>query len=795
MAEASSTDPAPGAGLIGKSQRRPNARRLVWGRGRYTDDLQFPRMVHAAFVRSPYAHARIGAIETTEAASLSGVVRIVTGAEMAEICRPWSGTAAHIPTLKSPPQYPLAVDVARWQGEPVVAVVAESRAEAEDAAERVVVAWEELPAVADPGAALEPGAPKIHPDLDDNLAFQTVIEAGDAPAALAEADIVVEQDFVFDRQTGVPLEPRGIIADFDPAEERLTVHQSHQSPFQQQDIYARQLGLADHKVRVICPDIGGAFGIKLHAFVDELAVAALARMLGRPVKYVVDRLEAFVADTHARDQRVTARMGVARDGRITALEVDALSAIGPYSGHRRVSIGEGMMAIGLAGAPYNFGDYQGRLRVAFQNKAMHGVYRAVGQPIACTLTEQLLDLAADATETDPIEIRRRNYFTEADYPLTTPGNIVVEKLSLEACLDGLLGLMDYAGLRAEQSRLRREGVYRGLGLATFVELTAVGAGYYGPAEARISTQDGCTVKLEPSGRIRCLTSATDQGQGTWTGIAQIVATQLGVAMEDIDVAPNDTGVSPYGGGAWASRGLTIAGEAAHSAAGVLKDNILALAGAILQADPAALDVADGAVRDANGGAVRMSLAELAEIGYFRHDTLPPDVQPELAATRHYAPKGRPYALSNGIQASWLEVDAETGFVRLLDHWVVEDCGRVINPLLVDEQIRGGVVQGIGSALFEQCRYDSEGQLLNGTLADYLVPMAADMPEIHIGHVETPVPDTALGTKGAGEAGTVGAGAAIFVAVNDALKPLGARVSRQPITPAHVREAIEAVNGP
>ena len=795
MADASADDRAAGDGLIGKSLRRPNARRLVWGRGRYTDDLQFPRMAHVAFVRSPHAHARILGIESAAAAERPGVVRIVTGGDMAEICRPWSGTAAHLPALKSPPQYPLAVDVARWQGEPVAAVVAESRAEAEDAAELVEVTWEELPAIADPEAALARDAPAIHSDLDGNLAFQTAIEAGDAEGAFARADVVVEHDFHFDRQTGVPLEPRGIIADYDPAEGRLTVHQSHQSPFQQQDIYARQLGIPDHKVRVICPDIGGAFGIKLHAFGDELAVAAIARMLGRPVKYVADRLESFVADTHARDQRVRARMGVTHDGRITALDVDALSAIGPYSGHRRVSIGEGMMAIGLAGAPYDFADYQGRLRVAFQNKAMHGVYRAVGQPIACTLTEQLLDLAGDATGLDAVEIRRRNYLTDDQYPLTTPGNIAVERLSLQACLDRLLEMMDYDGLRAEQAALRGDGVHRGLGIATFVELTAVGAQYYGPAEARVSTQDGCTVKLEPSGRVRCLTSATEQGQGTWTGIAQIVATRLGVAMDDIEVAPNDTGVSPYGGGAWASRGLTIAGEAAHDAAGVLRDNILALAGAILQADPGTLDISGGAVRDAGGGAVRMTLAELAEIGYFRHDTLPPGVQPELAATRHHAPKGRPYALSNGIQASWLEVDTETGFVRLLDHWVVEDCGRVVNPLLVDEQIRGGTVQGIGSALFEQCRYDANGQLLNGTLADYLVPMAGDMPEIHVGHVETPVPDTALGTKGAGEAGTVGAGAAVFVAVNDALKPFGARVRRQPITPAEVLGALRAADTP
>lgn len=793
------TEPEAGqqGGYIGKSVPRPNARRLAWGRGKYTDDLQFPRMVHLAFLRSPYAHARILDIDTAEAARAPGVVRIVTGPDLAEICQPWTGTAAHIPTLRSPPQYPMAMDIARWQGEPVAAVVAESRAEAEDAAERILVSWEELPAVADAYRALEPDTPLVHPEYDSNICFETSIEDGDASAAFDSAEIVVEGEFCFARQTGLPLEPRGIIADFDPAEGRLTVHQSHQSPFQQQDIFARQLGLPEHKVRVVCPDIGGAFGVKLQAYGDELAVAAIATLLGRPVKYVADRLESFVADTHARDQRVKGRLALDKDDRITALDVDAVAAIGAYCAHRRVSISEGMMVVSLSGVPYKMPDYRGRLRVVFQNKAMHGVYRAVGQPIACAVTEQLIDMAAAKAGIDPIDIRRRNYLTDDMYPFTTAGRVEVESLSLQRCMDRLMETMDYDGLRAEQRALREQGVYRGLGIVTFLEMTAVGAGYYGPAEARLTTQDGCTVRLEPTGKVRCVSSATDQGQGTWTGIAQIVASRLGVMLEDVDIAPNDTAYTPYGGGAWASRGLTIGGEAAHAAASALRDNILSLAGAMLQADPDALDIVDGEIRDAvggarggtRGGAVRMTLAELAHAGHFRHDILPPDVQPELAATRHFAPRDRASALSNGVQASWLEVDIETGAITLLDHWVVEDCGRVINPLLVDEQIRGGVVQGIGSALFEQCVYDANGQMLNATLADYLVPMAGDMPDIHVAHVETPVPGRALGTKGAGEAGTVGGGAAVLLAVNDALRPLGAGVSQLPITPRHVLEAL------
>jgi carbon-monoxide dehydrogenase large subunit len=780
-------------GPIGRAVPRANARRLAAGRGRYADDLVLPRMVHLAFVRSPHAHARIGRIDAAAAARAPGVVRVITGADLARVCKPWSGTAAHIPSLKSPPQHAMAVDRATWQGEPVAAVVAASRAQAEDAAELVAIDWEELSAVADPLAALAADAPLVHPELGTNLAFEAAIRSGNAEAAFAASDVVLAEEFAFARQTGVPLEGRVVIADFEPAERRLTVYQSHQSPWQQQDLYAALLGLEEHRVRVVVPDVGGAFGIKLHAYGDEVAVAAASLLLGRPVKYAVDRLEAFAADVHAREERVSARIGLAKDGTIRAMAVDAVLAFGAYNAHRRPSQGEGMMTIGFAGAPYGFRDYEGRLRCVFQHKNTLGVYRGVGQPIACAVSEQLIDHAAAAAGIDPLEMRRRNFHRIDAYPLTTPGMIAIERLSLQACLEKLVGLMGYPRLRAEQRRLRQRGILRGIGVATFVEVTAVGPYYYGPSESRVSTQDGCTVRLEPTGKVRCVTSATDQGQGTWTGITQIVAERLGVEPSDVDIVAHDTAVTSYGSGAWASRGLTVAGEAAWLAADALRENVLKLAGAILQARPASLALAGGEVRDAATGRARIRLAELAHVGHFRHDVLPKDVQPELAATRAYYPKDRPYAVANGIQASWLEVDRDTGMVRLLDHWIVEDCGRVVNPLLVDEQLRGGVVQGIGSALYEECAYDAHGQLQNGTLADYLVPMATEMPDIHVSHVEVPLAGTAIGTKGAGEGGAVGAPAAILLAVNDALRPLGARVAQLPITPERVLAAIGAAN--
>lgn len=772
-------------GLIGKRVSRPNAKRLVAGRGRYSDDIQLPRMVHAAFARSPHPHAEIVSIDKGAALAGDGVLCVMTGAELAEICTPWTGGAAHIPSLRAPEQYPMAVDVARWQGEPVAVVVAQSRALAEDAAEKLVIDWRPLPAVSAGETALARGAPTVHAGDPDNLAFEARTGEGDVDAA---ADITVAATFRFGRHTGVPLETRAAVADWNPGDGSLTVYASHQTPWQQQDVYSRHFGLDEHKVRIICPDVGGGFGIKLHVYGDEVTVAAVSRILGRPVKFVADRLEAFVSDMHSRDHVVTASLK-ADGGSLTAMTVDAVGGIGPYSAYKRASVGEGMMNMNLSGAPYALSAYSGHFRAAFQNRPTVAMYRAVGQPIATAVTEQLVDLAAVEAGTDPAEFRRNNYIRDDAFPTKTLTGVPLTKLSLTECLDKLLDMMSYKDLRREQADMRARGVWRGIGLATFVELTAVGGAYYGPAQARVSTQDGATVKLEPTGKVNVITSVTDQGQGTPTGIAQIVGDRLGVGMDDIAVSfSGDTAVTPYGGGAWASRGLTIGGEAAWRAADALADSLCSLAAAILQTGPETLEVGPGGIRDRQSGEVRMGLAEVAEAGHFRHDLLPPGTQPELAVTRHYAPQA-PFCIANGIQGALVDVDIATGFVTPLTHWVVEDCGRVINPLLVDEQIRGGVVQGIGGALFEHCIYDDDANLLNGTLADYMVPMAAEMPDIHVGHVETLAEGTQLGAKGAGEAGTVGAPAAILCAVNDAIRPHGGLVTEMPITPEIVLNAL------
>jgi aerobic carbon-monoxide dehydrogenase large subunit len=778
-----------GGGYIGKSVKRPQALRHLAGRGVFTDDVKFPRLVHAAFVRSPYAHARVVAIDTTAAAALAGVVAVVTGRDVAPFCVPWVGTLAHLKGMKAAPQHPLALDKAVWQGEPVVAVVAESRALAEDGVSRVAVEWQPLGAVVDPEAALRADSPVIHPELGDNLAYESELRAGDTDAAFAAADVVIAETFTTGRHTAVSLEPRTIIADFEPAERRLTVHQSSQTPNIMQDILSRHLRLPEGSVRVVVKDVGGSFGLKLHAYPDEIATCILSIMLGRPVKFLADRIESFQTDIHARGHRVRAELAARRDGTILGMRVDDVTGIGPFSVYPRSSAVEGNHVIRLMPAVYRFAHYRARLRVVYQNKTPMCQLRSVGHPVAYMVMESMVDRLARELGLDPVDVRRRNMVTADMYPYTSPNGDFFERLTHEEALAHILEMSRYRALCEERDRLRTTGVYRGLGLCTFLETTTPGLAGYAIGGARISSQEGCTVKLDPSGMVSVLSGVTEQGQGTETMLAQVVATAVGVAFESVRVFTGDTMATPYGGGTWASRGTGVGGEAALQAARALKSSILRIAEALFDVDRATLDVRDGAVVDAVTGAVKLPLAEIGRIAHFRPDLLPKDFQPELTVTRHYVPRHQPFAFANGVQLAHVEVDVETGFVRLLHHWIVEDCGRIVNPALVDAQLRGAVVQGLGAALYEECVYDEQGQLLTTTMADYLVPMAADMPDIDTGHIETPTAFSEGGFKGVGEGGVSGAPGAVLNAVNDALAPFGARVRGVPITPERVLAAL------
>ncbi len=499
---------------IGRSVPRPNLARLTQGRGQYVSDVVLPRMAHVAFLRSPHAHARIRTVETADAKKSPGVIAVVTGPELAKVITPWVGVLTHLKGIKSAPQYAIAVDRACWQGEAVCAVVARSRAQAEDACALIGVDYEVLPSVTDPETALDAKTPVIHPELGDNLTFERLLDAGQVDKGFAEADEVVETTFIFGRHTGVTNEPRAIVADWNPGEQRLTVYQGTQAPHMTQNLFAKHLALEEHQVRVLTKDVGGSFGIKVHIYADEMATAALSKLLQRPVKFVADRLESFVTDIHARDHRVKAKIGVKRDGTITAFEIDDLTGIGPYSVYPRTSGIEANQVVNLVGGPYTCPNYRARARVVFQNKNVMCQYRAVGHPIATAVTEGLVEQAAIKIGMDPAELRRRNLFADNAYPAASASGLKFEGLSHHASLDKILKMMDYQALRAEQAKLRARGVHRGIGFASFIEVTNPSAAFYGVGGARISSQDGATLKLDATGAVICQSGVTEQGQGT-----------------------------------------------------------------------------------------------------------------------------------------------------------------------------------------------------------------------------------------------------------------------------------------
>ncbi len=774
---------------IGRSLARTGTRRLVAGRGRYVDDIVLPRMVHAAFLRSPYPHARLARVDLTVARAAPGVLAVYAWSDLQDTVNAWQSRSAAFPGLVSPIQTPLADGRCAWQGEPVLMALAQTRAAAEDALELAEIEWEELPAAVGLEAALAPQAPAVHPGLANNVAWTKETLGGDPDEAFAKAALVVETEVRLARLTGVTLEPRGLVADWDPAGETLTVHHSHQMPHQMQAHFAEFFGVRADRVRVVVPDVGGGFGLKMHVYPDEIAAVAGAIKLARPVKFIADRLESLASDIHAREHNVRARMALDGEGHIVGFDVDHRHGAGAYSVFPRGSPVESSAALHLVGAPYHFAHFRGRLTIALQNKAMTGQYRSVGHPIAVLVTERLVELAARARGEDALALRRRNFTPPGETPYVNGAGQRLFDVSHDACLLALERLVDVPRVRETVRSARAAGRALGFGVACYVEMTATGAEAYGKAGVPVSAADSVSLSVELSGAVRCAASVTEIGQGVTQALAQAVADGVGVPVERVLVHTGDTAQVPHGGGAWASRGAAIGAEAAWLAARRLRRNILEAAARLLGADDESLDLRDGTIVDHRGEA-RLELSELAHIAAFKGYELPEGFQPQLSLMHHYRRSKDLFLPANGVQASLVEVDLHTGLVRPLKHWAVCDCGRVLNPLLVEEQLRGGIVQGIGEALYEELRYGEDGHLETGTLAEYLVPMAAEMPDIEVAHVQTPYDGTSLGAKGAGEAGVAAAPAAILNAVNDALAPHGAALDAVPISPAAVLEALE-----
>ncbi|HWK97438.1 MAG TPA: xanthine dehydrogenase family protein molybdopterin-binding subunit [Pseudolabrys sp.] len=775
--------------MIGQPMPRFDGKRLVSGGGCYLDDVNLPRQLHAAFLRSPFPHARIGAIGTAAAKALPGVAAVLCWRDIEGVCSPFQCVTKGAPGLVSPPQYPLVASEATYQGEPVVLVVASSRAIAEDAVDLVEVDWSELPAVGTLDTALEVDA-RVHAHLPSNLAWHTDINSGFV-AALDDAPLTIVRNFRFGRHTGVTLEPRGVLAHWADDTGALLVHSSHQMPHQLQLHLAELMSIPLHNVRVVCNDVGGGFGIKMHVYQDDLAICAATRLLGRPVKYIADRIEGLASDIHAREALATAKIAVDDKGMLVGFDVAHRHGIGACSVFPRSSTAEALSAVRSIGGPYRFSAFRCGVDVVMQNKTMTGQYRAVGAPIGITITERLIDLAAHARNDDPLEFRLRNILPLDEMPWTNPTGARMYELSHRACIEKLKGIIAAEGIAAQIAARRAKGGLVGLGYAAFVEMTATGSEGYGRADVPVAAVDTVTLSLGAQGEVRAAASISEIGQGIRQGLRQIIADAVGVPIDRVTVSSGDTSTAPHGGGAWASRGAAIGGEAAWHAGLLLKAEMLKIAAAMLQTKADDLDIKNGVVCDGDGRE-RIALSDIARTVLFKGHDLPAGINAQLTVSHQYRRERDTFIPTNGIQASLIEIDRGTGLIAALRHWVVEDCGRVINPLLVDEQIRGGVVQGIGEALFEHCRYDEAGQFVSGSLADYLVPMASEMPDIVIDHVQTPYSGSDVGAKGAGEAGTCAAAAAVVGAINDALRGHGGEINAIPVTPVDILTALGTV---
>ncbi|MET7929251.1 xanthine dehydrogenase family protein molybdopterin-binding subunit [Streptomyces sp. NPDC005349] len=772
-------DEAP---VTGQRVKRKEDLRLLTGHGQYVSDLQLPRMLHVAFLRSPYGHARIDSVDATEARRLPGVHAVFTG-DMPEFKSVPLRARSALPSYVETEQPILAWEKVRFAGETLAAVVADDRYRAEDGIERIAVKYEPLPATV--SAWAEPEVP-VHDAAPDNVLLQRTFDTGNVPEELEKAHLVVERELITNRHAGNPMECRTGVALWDAADEKLTFWSGTQIPHLARNMIAELLGLPEGNVRVIAPDVGGGFGVKAVLYPEDVALCLIARqMRGTPVKWVEDRSEHLLAATHAREHRYLVKAGFAEDGRLLALQADVRCNVGAYSVYPWTAGIEPLMAGGLLSGPYRLQHYQCTVRGVTTNTSPSGPYRGVARPASVFAMESLLDGAGRELGISALEMRRRNLIQPADIPYRMPSRLVDDSGWYGECLEKAVEIIDYDAFRTEQEHRRRTGGNPiGLGLACYNELTGLGrAAAAGPRMPFRTGHDACTVRINPDGRVTVLSGVTAQGQGLETTMAQVVADAVGVPFDDVEVRIGDTNESLWGFGAFSSRQAVIGGGAAHRSGNAVRDKALDLAAKLFDIPLAELRLAGGQIRRAGKPEPVASLAEIARVAYLESNRLPEGVEPGLEATRFYDPiRG---AFAAGAQAAVLEIDRSTGELRILKWVCVEDAGRVINPMIVDGQIAGSIAQGLGGTLYEHLIYDESGNLTTGTLMDYLMPTSAEVPELTIGHVSHPA-DNPVGVRGVGEGGTLGPNACVAGAVSDAL---GITITQLPITPARVWEAL------
>jgi carbon-monoxide dehydrogenase large subunit len=780
--------PAP-SNHVGQALRRKEDPRLITGRARYVDDITLPGVLYVAFVRSPEAHAKISSIDTSVAKERPGVQAVFTGEDMADLGGPLP--LAWVPpgvTVNNPEHWPLARGAVKHVGDPVAAVIGTDRYGVVDAAEDVVVEYEPLPVVTDPEKALE-GAPFVHEHFGTNKVHEWSLGGGDLDTGFAEADVVVERRFVNHRTAGAPIEPRGVLADYRAGS--LTVWSATQVPHFLRLFLAILLGISEERVRVIAPEVGGGFGSKLQVYGEEVFAAWASRKLDRPVKWIETRSENMAVAHQGRDQISHVKMGAKRDGTVTAYHVKIIADFGAYN----MLLTPLIPSLGafVMGGCYKIPNVTTDIVGVFTNKCPTDAIRGAGRPEATHMIEVMLDQMAAELGMDPLEIRRKNFIPKEDFPAAVATGVVYDSGDYEKTLDRLLEHVDMAEFRREQEALRAEGVHRGIGFSTYTEICGLAPSRItGPGGVGVQAGgwESAMVRVHNTGAVTVYTGSSGHGQGHETAFAQIVADRLGVDPAVVEVIHGDTGTGPEGRNTYGSRSLAVGGEALAKCANKIAEKAKAVVAHNLEAAPEDIEIRDGKFSVRGSPDKGMTLAEAAGAAYL--NLVPEGMEPGLEDTTFYDPEN--FVFPFGAHACIVDVDAETGKVRVVRYVAVDDCGNAINPLLIDGQVHGGIVHALGQALYERVHYDEDGQLVTGTFVDYALPTAAEMPSFETDRTVTPSPVNSLGAKGVGEAGTIAASAAVTNAVIDALRPLGVSYMNMPLSPMRVWEAIEEAKG-
>ena len=781
-------DDRAATGHVGRSLRRKEDPRLITGQATYVDDIAITGMLHAAFVRSPEAHARIVSIDASAALERDDVVAVYTGQDMTDLGAPlpmaWAPDGVEV---NNPEHWPLAREVVKHVGDPVAVVLSQDRYAAVDAAEEVLVEYEPLPVVTDIETALEDGAPLVHEQFGTNRSHEWSLGGGDLEAGFAEADVIVERRVVNHRISGAPIEPRGVLANYKAG--AITVHSSTQVPHFVRLFMAILLGINEERVRIIAPEVGGGFGAKLQVTGEEILCAWASRKTGRPVKWVETRSEHMAVTHHGRDQVATIRIGAKRDGTLTALHAKILADMGAYLMLLTPTI-PSLGAFVMSGV-YRIPAVQTDITGVFTNKVATDAIRGAGRPEATHMIEVGMDQLADELGMDRLELRRKNFIPKEEFPAEVAYGIVYDSGDYAGALDKLLTHVDLEAFERERAEQAAKGIARGIGFSTYTEICGLAPSRVtGPAGFGLQTGlwESAIVRVTVTGNVMVYTGTSPHGQGHETTMAQVVADKLGVDPGQVEILHGDTATGAMGLGTYGSRTTAVGTESVARAADAVARKSKAIVAHALEAAPEDIELQDGRFIVAGSPDKGMTLAEISGMAHVRPELLPEDMTPGLDETSFYDPNN--FVFPFGAHACVVDVELDTGKVKVVRYVAVDDCGPAINPMLIDGQVHGGIAQAIGQALYEHIEYDEEGQLVTGTFVDYALPTAAEMPMFETDRTETPSPVNSLGVKGIGEAGTIAASPAVTNAVIDALRPHGVSYLNMPLTSERVWRAIE-----